>query len=52
MSFTDILKHGPSRLRDKALLERALAALNELKRAKLVDGVPRMVHINPALVQG
>lgn len=51
MSFTDILKHGPSRLRDKALLERALAALTELKRAKLVDGVPRMVHINPALIQ-
>lgn len=51
MSFTDILKHGPSTLREKALLERALADLIELKRAKLVDGVPRMVHMNPALLQ-
>lgn len=51
MSFTDILKHGPSRLRNKALLEGALAALSELNRAKLVDGVPRTVHINPALIQ-
>lgn len=51
MSFTDILKHGPSALREKALLERALADLTQLKRAKLIDGVPRMVHMNPALLQ-
>lgn len=51
MSFTDILKHGPSRLRNKVLLESALAVLIDLKRAKLVEGVPRTVHINPVLIQ-
>lgn len=51
MPFTDILKHGPSTMRKKEILTPILNTLVQLNRVKVVEGTPRMVHVNPALLK-
>jgi hypothetical protein len=48
-----VQQYGPRGLRDKAAIEAAVGALDDLARARLVkEGRHRRIEVNPALVEG
>jgi putative DNA primase/helicase len=51
MAFSEIQKLGPAALRKKEALEPVLQALSELGRLRVIPGQPRLVKLNPALLE-
>lgn len=48
--FTHVLQAGPNPVRKKDALNAALGVLVSMKRIKVVDGSPRIIKVNPALL--